>query len=77
MALSWNEYVMITVEQSVVIDRPPELVFAMLASFGNRTSWNTEVVEETQSPPGSTPQAGERGLTRTHVKYICSGLFHR
>ena len=44
---------MIIVQQSIVINRPSEQVFAMLASFGNRTSWNTEVLEETQSPPGA------------------------
>src|SRR5262249_6457786 len=43
---------MITEEQSIVINRPPEQVFAMLASFGNRSSWNTQAIEETQSPPG-------------------------
>ena len=44
---------MITVQQSIVINRPPEQVFAMLASFGHRSSWNTEVLQETQTPPGA------------------------
>ncbi len=53
VAHSWNPYIMITVEESILIDRPPEQVFARLASFGNRASWTVEVLEETQSPPGA------------------------
>jgi uncharacterized protein YndB with AHSA1/START domain len=53
VAHSWKQYIMITVEQSIVINRPPEQVFALLASFGDRASWNTEVLEEAQSPPGA------------------------
>src|SRR4051794_23590477 len=52
VAPTWKQNTMITVEKSIIIARPAEQVFAMLASFGNRSSWNTKVLEETQSPPG-------------------------